>query len=43
MRSVEALHRTQYAPLDEDQHTLPWFDREINAVRCGGGDAYMAK
>ncbi len=29
MRSGEALHMAEYVPLDEDQHTLPYFDPRL--------------
>ncbi len=35
VRSVEALHMAQYVPLDEDQHTLPYF------ARLGGSKSFF--
>jgi hypothetical protein len=28
VRSIEALHLAEYVPLNEDQHTLPYLNRE---------------
>jgi hypothetical protein len=32
VRSVEAMHMAQYVPCNEDQHTLPYFDRYMQYV-----------